>query len=151
MGAAINTGSKKKGATPDINVTPLVDVALVLLIIMMVATPAMDKNVPVDLPEVINTDPKSKNKMNPIEVTVDKEGAITIEKKPFDLVTLEAELRAMHAAEPERQITIRAHKTLDFVKVRDVLAVVQKINFDGTAFAVNRPDTSRGGKDEGDI
>lgn len=139
MGAQLDTGGgKKKSATPDINVTPLVDVCLVLLIIFMVATPEMDKNAQVDLPKVDKPDKKSQAKKgNALEVTVDKNGIITIAKKPFSLEELEAQLRKEKEADPEKRVSLRADKSLEFAKIREVLLVVQKVQFVGTAFAVN--------------
>lgn len=139
MGAQLDTGGgKKKSATPDINVTPLVDVCLVLLIIFMVATPEMDKNAQVDLPKVDKPDKKSKTKSgNALEVTVDKNGIVTIAKKPYTLEELEAQLRKEKEADPEKRVSLRADKSLEFAKIREVLLVVQKVQFMGTAFAVN--------------
>ena len=55
---------------PDINVTPLVDVVLVLLIIFMVVAPRMDQDVPVDLPGIFNPDPEVETAMDPVKLSV---------------------------------------------------------------------------------
>ena len=104
MGAQLDAGGgkgKKKSASPDINVTPLVDVCLVLLIIFMVATPEMDKNAQVDLPAVDTPDKKSQAKKNPLEVTISAKGEVTAAKKPYNMEDLEALLRKEKEADPE--------------------------------------------------
>lgn len=148
MGAQLDAGGgkgKKKSASPDINVTPLVDVCLVLLIIFMVATPEMDKNAQVDLPAVDTPDKKSQAKKNPLEVTISAKGEVTVAKKPYNLEDLEALLRKEKEADPEKRVSLRADKSLEFAKVREVLLVVQKVQFMGTAFAVK---TGANAKDE---
>ena len=66
-------GGNTKGASPEINITPLVDVVLVLLIIFMVVTPALNEGAQIELPNITTPDPKAKY-MNPIEVTVAPDG-----------------------------------------------------------------------------
>jgi biopolymer transport protein ExbD/biopolymer transport protein TolR len=61
---------------PDINVTPLVDVVLVLLIIFMVVAPRMDQDVPVDLPGIFNPDPEVETAMDPVKLSVAKAGRV---------------------------------------------------------------------------
>jgi biopolymer transport protein ExbD len=61
VGVSLSSGSKRRGeATPDINITPLVDVVLVLLIIFMVVTPALNEGAQIELPKVLTPDPKTK-------------------------------------------------------------------------------------------
>ena len=70
---------RPKGPSPDMNVTPLVDVVLVLLIIFMVVTPQMEAGAMVDLPAVRNPDPQHKS-MKPITVSVTAKAELWIEK-----------------------------------------------------------------------
>ena len=67
MGAAVEANPKgKKGARPDINITPLVDIVLVLLIIFMVVTPQLEAGEPGEPPHITNVDPSSKTKRSRI-------------------------------------------------------------------------------------
>src|SRR6185436_19702398 len=88
------------GVRPDINVTPLVDVVLVLLIIFMVVAPRMDQDVPVDLPGIFNPDPEVETAMDPVKVSVAKVGEYFIDEQQYDLDGAINFLAAAHAAEP---------------------------------------------------
>jgi biopolymer transport protein ExbD len=83
MGMNVGGSGKKGQPTPDVNVTPLVDVTLVVLIIFMVMTPLMTKtfwlNLP-DKPEERAEKPKPQEKVEPLVMTVDSEGTIRVNK-----------------------------------------------------------------------
>src|SRR3954462_8689358 len=85
------------GVRPDINVTPLVDVVLVLLIIFMVVAPRMDQDVPVDLPGVLNPDPEVETAVDPLKVSVAKAGEYYLNEQKYDLEGVIAVLDAEHA------------------------------------------------------
>jgi hypothetical protein len=67
MGAALDTGKGSKGVKPNINVTPLVDVVLVLLIIFMVIIPNMQDGKPIEMVNVFNPDPDAEAKDEPLD------------------------------------------------------------------------------------
>ena len=69
---------------PEINVTPLVDVVLVLLIIFMVVAPRLDQDLPVELPGIFNPDPDVKL-ADPFKLTIQKAGEFYVDEKPYDL------------------------------------------------------------------
>lgn len=136
MGMSVSS-ARRKGVQPDMNVTPLVDVVLVLLIIFMVVTPQMDKNVPVDLPGIFHPDPESKNKMDPIEITIAKDGGFSIEKQTFDKDALVSELRRIHGQSPDRRVVLRGDQALEYLKVREIFALVKEIGFPGASLLVS--------------
>ena len=121
---------------PDINVTPLVDVVLVLLIIFMVVAPRMDQDVPVDLPGVLNPDPEVEMAMDPLKVSVAKAGEYYLNDQKYDLDGIIDVLNAEHAAEPLRRLVLRADAKLTYGQVRDILARSQKVGFPGLSLMV---------------
>jgi biopolymer transport protein TolR len=141
MGAAIQVGSKKQRkhrAAPEINVTPLVDVVLVLLIIFMVIAPALEHGERVELPGIMQPDKEQKGKLDPVTVTVGRSGAVYVEKAPTTVEALPAQLADIHAREPDRRVVLKGDGMLDYVKVRDVFAVVQNAGFSGVSLQVQK-------------
>src|SRR5262245_27337090 len=90
--------------TPVMNVTPLVDVVLVLLIIFMVVIPAMEKSAHVDLPGIFNVDPEGKGKTDPFTLSLTADGAMFLEQNKLDPGTFAAKLREANDREPSRRL-----------------------------------------------
>jgi len=118
------TGKKEYGTMSEINVTPLVDVMLVLLIIFMVTAPMLQQGVDVDLP---------KTKPSPIKVekerlviTVTKTRNIYINKRGFTLPDLQAKLAKIHQADPGKEVFLRADKDVPYGFVVQVMAAVKE-------------------------
>ena len=124
------------GVRPDINVTPLVDVVLVLLIIFMVVAPRMDQDVPVDLPGIFNPDPEVEAAMDPVKLSVAKAGEYYIDEQKYDLDGAIEALAAEHAAEPLRRLVLRADAKLTYKDVREILARSQQVGFPGMSLMV---------------
>jgi len=134
---------------PDMNVTPLVDVVLVLLIIFMVVAPRLDQDVPLDLPGMLNPDPDTKS-FDPVKVSIAKKGEYFYEDQPFDLDGLAARLAELHAADPSRRLLLRADAKVGYGAVREVFARAQAIGFPGMSLLVGersaRPAPARAGE-----
>ena len=127
---------KKRGVVPEMNVTPLVDVVLVLLIIFMVVAPQMDQDVPVDLPGIYNPDPEVETAMDPVKVSVAKVGEYFIDEQQYDLEGAITFLAAAHAAEPLRRLVLRADAKLTYGQVREILSRSQQVGFPGMSLMV---------------
>ncbi|MDC0677219.1 ExbD/TolR family protein [Sorangium atrum] len=124
---------------PEINVTPLVDVVLVLLIIFMVIAPQMEHGERVELPAVFQPDPKSKSKLDPIYVTITGAGTVFLEKEAVaDLGALGERLRAIRAAEPERRVVIKGDSSVRYGRVREAFALCQEVGFAGISLQVSQ-------------
>lgn len=150
MGIAIAGSSKprREQSTPDINVTPLVDVVLVLLIIFMVIAPALEHGERVELPGVLQPDKNQKSKLDPVTVTVAQSGKIYIEKEPVEASALSARLAAIHDAEPERRVVLKGDGAVDYQKVRDLFTTVQNAGFSGVSLMVSKKKGQAGGPEE---
>lgn len=120
--------SRRKGALmSEINVTPMVDVMLVLLIIFMVAAPLMTVGVPVDLPE---TQAKALNvDTQPITISVDNAGGIFIQETPIGIDELVPKLQAIAQQGYEERIFVRGDKAADYGTVIGVMARISAAGF----------------------
>jgi len=132
---------------PDMNVTPLVDVVLVLLIIFMVVAPQMEQDIPVELPGIFNPDPDTKGAIDPLKVSVAKPGEYYIEQTKYDLDGAVEQLGIEHATEPMRRIVLRADANLTYGDVRALFARAQEIGFPGMSLLVG--ERHRAGGDAG--
>jgi biopolymer transport protein ExbD/biopolymer transport protein TolR len=131
---------KQKGATPEINITPLVDVVLVLLIIFMVVTPALNEGAQIELPKVLTPDPKTKY-INPIEVTIAPDGTTVCEKETIQLSQLKGKLVALHAKDPERALMLKSDQAMKWGKMRAAFFDLQDIGFKGVLLKVTEKKT----------
>lgn len=121
---AMAAGSSK-GIKSDINVTPLVDVVLVLLIIFMVITPMLQRGKDVKLPKAMKVDEK-KSDNDPIIVSVTPDKAIYIETDKYDDEGFEAALQKKIIAEPGKKILLKGDQSLTFDDVRKVMNLARK-------------------------
>lgn len=121
----------------EINVTPLVDVMLVLLIIFMVAAPLMTVGVPVDLPKT--TAEPVKPPKDPVVVTLDKDGRLFLleEEIPSDL--LDQRLKALAVEDPSRLAYVRADRGLDYGRVIDLMGRIGQSGFSKVSLMAEMP------------
>ena len=121
--SAVGGRFRRRRYTPiaDINVTPLVDVMLVLLIIFMVTAPLLQVGVPVDLPKTSAQQVGGKDE--PLVVSVNSEGVFLGETK-YDLPELGTKLKAVHEEKPDQRVFMRGDKAVDYGKMMEVMGVV---------------------------
>jgi biopolymer transport protein ExbD len=135
MGAAVRPSSRaKQQLSPNINVTPLVDVVLVLLIIFMVVTPALSEGEHVELPAIMNVD--KKKDVEPLDVTLALHGIIVFDKERIEEGQLREKLAAAYAEDPERKLLLKADSGLPYAKVREAFAMAQDIGYQGISLKV---------------
>lgn len=131
-------GGGKKRLVSEINVTPLVDVMLVLLIIFMVTAPMMTQGVNVDLPETTAKSLRQEEK--PIVVTVDKEGGISINNIPLARDLMIQELEKKYDANKKQPIFLRADKNVPYGHVVTVMADIKTVGFDKIGMITKPPE-----------
>src|SRR5580704_6653731 len=121
----------------EINVTPLVDVMLVLLIIFMVTAPLMTSGVSVDLPKTssqpLNTDSE------PLTVSINAKGAIFLQNEPVDLTDLVAKLQAIGQNNPDRRIFVRGDKANTYGRIMEVMGTITEGGFTKVALLAEQP------------
>lgn len=121
----------------EINVTPLVDVMLVLLVVFMVTAPLLTVGVPVDLPQTaaapIN-EPKE-----PTVITVNKDGAVFIQETSIPLDTLVSRLQAITGSNPDAVLYVRGDKDINYGKVLEVMSLVSSAGFRKVSLVAEAP------------
>lgn len=134
----MSLGAKKKARpVPVMNVTPLVDVVLVLLIIFMVVVPMMETSPSITLPDFFNPDPEPKGKTDPYTMSITTQGEIYFEKEKLSEATVELTLREANEKEPGRRIVLRADRNTPYHFVRPLFKTCQDIGFPGISIRVN--------------
>ena len=122
----------------EINVTPLLDLAFVLLIIFIITTPLMENSVNL----VVPTSGEATQPVDPSQVqtiSMDKEGVMRMNGEIVDRETLEARLVALHAEKPEAAIVVRPHKELPIQRFIDVMDILQRARITKVG-VLTRPD-----------
>jgi biopolymer transport protein TolR len=106
----------------EINVTPMVDVMLVLLIIFMVTAPLMTSGVSVDLPKT-NAQPLNSDS-EPLTVSIKADGSIFLQNEPIDISDIVAKLQAIAQNNPDRRIFVRGDKDLPYGRIMEVMGTI---------------------------
>ena len=127
---------------PVINVTPLVDVVLVLLIIFMVVTPMMESGLAMDLPKAGHPEEDPRG-MDPSLVSVGPAGEVFLDSRPVAFEALPGHLAALHQADPARKVVLQADRGIPFRHVRRVFQVCQDAGLDGMSLRVSPQDEER--------
>jgi len=124
---AFSTGNSATGPMAEINVTPLVDVMLVLLIIFMITAPLMSHKIEVALPEVeIGRYDEKAPEVPPITLAITQDGKVYWNDEPVTVQLLESRLSVEAQKTPQPQINVRGDKTTKYRSIRDVVELAQR-------------------------
>ncbi len=138
---AFGSQSEGSGVIADINVTPLVDVMLVLLVIFMVTAPILQQGVPIDVPKVA-AGPLSGDEEQ-LVVNVTKTGEVFLNDTPYALPQLTEKLRAIAVAKPDRTIYVRADQAVPYGDVMRAMAAVRDAGMHKVGLVTEPPPDSR--------
>jgi len=131
MAFALSAGGKKNGVSPTMNVTPLVDVVLVLLIIFMVVTPLLSKHFWIEVPKIEERkEAPPPSDVKNLVVTVDAKGAIAVNKQLVAKGELGARLRELLASREEKIVYFQAAKDAPYA---DVVSALDETRMGGAA------------------
>ena len=148
MGAAMRSGGgrehkhrrNRRKPMSDINVTPFVDVMLVLLIVFMVTAPLLASGVPVDLPQA-NAKPLALEK-EPVTVTIDGQGKIFVKDQEVQMDDLVDKLTAAVANDLEQRVYVRGDKTASYGAIMQVMGAINGAGFTHIGLvALKQPDS----------
>ena len=125
MGASLSSGQPRRAAAPlaEINVTPMVDVMLVLLIISMVAAPMLERGIAMQLPPAETAAAMDEPL---IVVSIDREARIYINDRPIVLDLLAERMRQVAATRPDEPVFLRADRVLPYGEVLRVMDLIRK-------------------------
>jgi biopolymer transport protein ExbD len=132
---AMNVGGSGKGVKAEINITPLVDVVLVLLIIFMVVTPMLQRGKDVRLPEVHKPDTENKDG-DPLILSVTLDKKTYLEQSMMEEAALTDQLHQEFAAQPNRKILLKGDDRLTYGDIRKVMEVARKAGAKGISLGV---------------
>lgn len=121
---AFTTGRDSSDVVSEINITPLVDVMLVLLVVFILTAPLLNNAVRINLPKTAATTPATPNKS--VTVSVDGDNRIYIDKREVALDALEPELRTLVGADPELALSLQADEAVPYRSVAQVIAHIQR-------------------------
>ena len=124
----IGNNKGRRAVVAEINVTPLVDVMLVLLIIFMVTAPMMTQGLEVELPEA--TTKALRQQEEPLVVTITKEGEVSLKKEKITSTALQEQLRSMPPEVKKEGIYLRADKNVPYGVVTLTMADIHAAGFD---------------------
>lgn len=119
--------SKKRRIVSEINITPFVDVLLVLLVIFMIAAPMMTSSVNLELPK--GTAVASSEKSQPIIISVKEDGSIFLQDEAIKLALIPSKITYITAGNLNSKILVRADKKLDYGRVMEVVKTVSLAGF----------------------
>ena len=127
-------GKKRYNPMSEINVTPFVDVMLVLLIVFMVTAPLLTVGIPVDLPKVkasALTDQK-----DPIEITVKLDGSVYLSESLLEVENLIPRLNAITDQNSKARIYVRADRVVAYGRIMEIMSIINSAGYTKVALVV---------------
>ncbi|HYD17406.1 MAG TPA: protein TolR [Patescibacteria group bacterium] len=135
-------GHRRANVMAEINVTPMVDVMLVLLIIFMVTAPLLSAGVAIDLPKA-RAKAMAQQDSKPIEITIDNSGGIYIGETRVNQDRMASMLQALAAETTDRRVYLKADTKSNYGKVMTIMAAINTAGFSKIAL-VTDPTTAQG-------
>jgi biopolymer transport protein TolR len=129
-----------KEVRSDINVTPLVDVCLVLLIIFMVVTPMLQKGVDVTLPETVNPGKMPENQKQ-LTMAIKQDGAVFVGQNWVPAENLKNTLSEVHEQTPDKDIVVKADRRLKYKEVRKLMQLINEVGFSRVGLVTEKRKT----------
>jgi biopolymer transport protein TolR len=136
----MNVPKRSKSVLSEINIVPLVDVMLVLLIIFMIAAPMMQQGLPIDLPKTTMKPLPSKDEIQTVTVTKDK--AIILNTKRVDVRDLKAAIELLFAtkANKDKEIFLKADSSVPYGFVVNCMGIIREAGVEKVNIVTRPPD-----------
>jgi biopolymer transport protein ExbD/biopolymer transport protein TolR len=132
---AFSTTNDSDQVLADINITPLVDVMLVLVVALIVTAPLLSNAIKVNLPKTVATQAPEPRK--PISISVDAKGLAYLDREQITLAALEPRLQALHAAQPETTVHLSSDESVNYGSVAKVMALIEHAGITRVAVLTN--------------
>src|SRR5215510_3836228 len=142
---SMDVGGAKGGVKSDINVTPLVDVMLVLLIIMMIVAPLLQQGVPVTLPLAANSSEKPETQDQTV-VTIDRNKDVYLNAKPVPLGQLEARVKEVLEDKSDKIVIIKADEEAPYSAVMDTMDELRHAGIEDMGLITETRRKTQGGE-----
>jgi biopolymer transport protein TolR len=144
MAASVYSGNRSGGRVAsryrpmaEINVTPLVDVMLVLLVVFMITAPLLTVGVPVELPQT--QAPPINELKEPLTITLNREGAVYIQETTVAIDAVVPKLQAITGNNPDAVIYVRGDKEINYGRVLEVMSLVSAAGFRKVSLVAETP------------
>ena len=134
-------GRHRTGPMSEINVTPMVDVMLVLLVIFMVTAPLLTVGVQVDLPKTKASIIRGEDE--PLAITVDREGQLFLQETKIELEGLLPSLTAITGNNPDVRIFVRGDAAVDYGRVMEVMGTINAAGYNKVALVTRQLKKTR--------
>jgi biopolymer transport protein ExbD len=121
----------------DINITPMLDLAYVLLVIFIIMTTAAVQGIKIDLPKASSTVSLSKPKT--VAITINNAGDVFMDAYPVTLPDLETRLRTAKALDPDFPVVVRGDATVQYQKVMEVLDLLRRLDLNKVGLVTGKP------------
>lgn len=134
---AISTGDEGDEVLSEINITPMVDVMLVLLVVFIITAPLMTNSIKVNLPDTDSTVQVQEPK-KPVVLSINQEGKIYLDKNEYALEVIESELANRKLQDPEIRLNLNADETVPYGVVAKVMVFIEKAGIDRLSFVTEK-------------
>jgi biopolymer transport protein TolR len=134
----MNAPKSSKGPLSEINIIPLVDVMLVLLIIFMITAPMMQQGLPIDLPKVTTKPLPSKEDVQVVTITKDKE--IVLNSKKLALKDLKKSIQFLFSNKPDKEIFLKADSAVPYGFVVSCMGLIREAGIEKVNIVTKPPE-----------
>lgn len=134
---AISSGSDSDEVLSEINITPMVDVMLVLLVVFIITAPLMTNAINVNLPDTETTVPIEEPK-KPVVLSIDAQGKIYLDKDEYSLEILQQELEGRKAVDPQLRLNLNADEAVNYGTVAKVMVLIEKAGIERLSVVTER-------------
>ncbi len=134
---AISNGSDSDEVLSEINITPMVDVMLVLLVVFIITAPLMTNAINVNLPDT-ETTVQIEEPKKPIVLSIDAQGKIYLDKDEYALEVLQQELEGRKASDPQLRLNLNADEAVNYGTVARVMVLIEKAGIERLSVVTER-------------
>ena len=134
---AISSGGDSDEVLSEINITPMVDVMLVLLVVFIITAPLMTNAIKVNLPDT-DTTVQIEEPKKPVVLSIDEQGRVYLDKDEYSLEVIESELASRKLQDPEIRLSLNADETVPYGTVAKVMVLIEKAGISRLSFVTER-------------